>query len=58
MHYVDQFLKQDEIFRNRSHARANNNTIELLLPESISNDCLRSFAKIMQAQLHLVAQVP
>jgi hypothetical protein len=58
MHYVDQLFKQDEIFRNRSHARAYNNTIELLLPESISNDCLRSFAKIMQAQLHLVAQVP
>ena len=58
MHHVDQLFKQDEIFRNRSHARANKNTIELFLPESISTECLRSFAKIGQAQFHLVAQAP
>jgi hypothetical protein len=56
LHHVDQLFKQDEIFRNRPDARANKNTIELFLPESISNECRRGFAKISQAQFHLVAQ--
>jgi hypothetical protein len=58
MRRVDKFFKQDEILRIRSHARANKNTIELLLVEAISNDCLRSFATINKAHLHLVAQRP
>jgi len=58
MHHVDQLFKQDEIFRYRSHSRANNNTIELFPPESIENECLRGFSKIRQAKLHLVTQAP
>jgi len=60
MHYVDQLFKQDEnISESFATARAYNNTIELLLPESISTRLPpQFFAKIMQAQLHLVAQVP
>jgi len=56
MHHVDQRFEQDEILRNGSQARANENTIELLLREAIQNDCLRGFAKINQAQFHVVAQ--
>jgi hypothetical protein len=56
VHRVDQLLEQDEILRNRSHARADNNTIELLPLKSIYNECFRSFAEINQAQFRLVTQ--
>jgi len=54
---VYQLLEQQEVACDRSHACPDEDAIEPLLFQLVLNNCLRSFAKIGQAHLHVIAAV-
>src|ERR1039457_656036 len=57
MEKVDQPFKQNEVARDRSHACADEDAIELLPSEALSNDRLCRFAKIDQAHSHVATEL-
>src|SRR5262249_1391461 len=56
MDHVDELLKQEEVAWVCSYARSDEDAIKPVLLELIPNDCLRSFAEVVQAHLHAVPE--